>query len=281
MVTQGNCSTAQSSDLFKRAEQELLTEFSWNNWFIDGYWPENAPRVSLMMELAMGRWQSGHRAIEVGCANGYIAHLLSSLGYQVDAVDAYKDSDRDQTFAKKGIRYWETNLNDVEPLSNIPAGSYDLLLLGEVFEHILNQPAGLLRSSLRVLRPGGMMILTTPNPSTVMTAIRVLRDEYVLWGTDEFLRETKVDGGNIIDNGDIHYREYPARLVTELMVELGVKIGGVRYVQMGVAKTQAPLKRLFKRLLQATPLASSRLFSPGYVIWAYKDGVPSAGSAAR
>ena len=281
MAHHGNKSAAWSKDLFKRAEKELLSEFSWNNWFMDGYWPENAPRVGLMMELAMGRWKEGDRALEVGCANGYIAFLLRELGYRVDAVDACEDPDRDKIFAKKGIKYWETNLNDVEPLADVPDGSYDLLLLGEVFEHILNQPAGLLRNSLRVLRPGGMMILTTPNPSTVMTAIRVLRDEYVLWGTDEFLRETKVDGGNIIDNGEIHYREYPARLVTELMTGIGFKIGGVRYVQMGISKTQTPFKRLFKRLLQATPLASSRLFSPGYVIWAYKDVVASAGPAVH
>jgi 2-polyprenyl-3-methyl-5-hydroxy-6-metoxy-1,4-benzoquinol methylase len=281
MPNQTSCANSDSSDRFTKAERELLQEFSWNNWFMDGYWPENSPRVRLMMGLATERWQPGHRAIEVGCANGYIAFLLNELGYQVDAVDAYHDPDRDKIFAKKGIRYWETNLNDVEPLAKIPTGSYDLLLLGEVFEHILNQPTGLLRNCLRVLRPGGMMILTTPNPSTVMTAIRVLKDEYVLWGTDEFLRETKVDGGSVIDNGDIHYREYPARLVVGLMAELGFKIGGVRYVQMGVAKIHSPVKRLFKRLLQATPLASSRLFSPGYVIWAYKDGTPSSGSDSR
>ena len=260
-----------SFERYDSAKQELLGELGWNNWFINSYWPENAPRVDLMMELAMGRWQAGHRALEVGCANGYIAHLLSTLGYGVDAVDACDDPDRDKIFAKKGIKYWHTNLNDVEPLANIPGSSYDLLLLGEVFEHILNQPAGLLRSSLRVLRPGGMLILTTPNPSTVMTAMRVLADQYVLWGTDEFLRDTKVDGGKIIDNGEIHYREYPARLVAELLSELGFRIGGVRYVQMGISKVHSPLKRLIKTLLQATPVSKSRLFCPGYVIWAYKD----------
>ncbi|MFM7213679.1 MAG: class I SAM-dependent methyltransferase [Verrucomicrobiota bacterium] len=271
MLGNKNESSVWSLKRFRSAELELLREFSWNNWFIDSYWPENAPRVALMMELAMGRWQLGHRAMEVGCANGYIAYLLSSLGYKVDAVDAYDDPDRDKIFATKGVNYSHTNLNDVEPLAHIPSSTYDLLLLGEVFEHILNQPAGLLRSSLRVLRPGGMMILTTPNPSTVMTAVRVLADQYVLWGTDEFLRETKVDGGKIIDNGEIHYREYPARLVAALLGELGFKIGGIRYIQMGISTKHSPLKRLMKRSLQATPIARSRLFSPGYVIWAYRD----------
>ena len=274
MVGREYNSSAWCPKRFRSAELELLKALSWNNWFTDSYWPENAPRVGLMMELAMGRWQPGHRAMEVGCANGYIAHLLSTLGYKVDAVDACDDPDRDKMFAKKGINYYHTNLNDVEPLAQIPSSTYDLLLLGEVFEHILNQPAGLLRSSLRVLRPGGMIILTTPNPSTVMTAFRVLADQYVLWGTDEFLRETKVDGGKIIDKGEIHYREYPARLVAGLLGELGFRIGGIRYIQMGITKKHSPLKRLLKRILQATPIAKSRLFSPGYVIWGYRENAP-------
>lgn len=109
-----------------------------------------------------------------------------------------------------------------------------------------------------------------------MNAVRVLADQYVLWGTDEFLRETKVDGGKIIDNGDIHYREYPARLVAGLLGELGFKIGGIRYIQMGISTKYSQPKRLMKRILQATPIARSRWFSPGYVIWTYRDNTRTA-----
>jgi 2-polyprenyl-3-methyl-5-hydroxy-6-metoxy-1,4-benzoquinol methylase len=274
MESHGRCSSGSVSKRFNDAEQELLREFVWNEWFTGTYWPENRIRVQFMMEMLMGRWVKGHRALEVGCANGYVAYLLSVLGYNVDAVDAYEDERRVELFKKGGVRYWETNLNEVEPLTNIPADSYEVVLLGEVFEHILNQPAGLLRNSLRILRPGGMIILTTPNPSTFMNAVRVLRDEYVLWGTDSFLRDTKVDGKKIIDRGDVHYREYPARLVANLMVELGFSIGGIRYVQSGVSKKQSAMKRFIKALLISSPLSSWRLFSPGYVIWAYKGSLP-------
>jgi len=225
-----------------------------------------------MASVALERFPdpASRRALEVGCANGYVAYLFRQLGFEVSAVDAYDDEKRVELFANGGIAYQETNLNVVNPLSEFPPESFDLVLLGEVFEHILNQPAGLLRGILRLLRPGGLLILTTPNPSTIANAIRLLRDGYLLWGTFEFLKETKVDGGRIIDRGDIHYREYPAWVVQNLMAEIGYRVEGVRYVRAGSAPTHSSGKRLIKWLLGMLRLASLRILSAGYLIWGTK-----------
>src|SRR5439155_11474834 len=99
------------------------------------------------------------------------------------------------------------------------------------------------------------------NPSTLMNAIRLLLDRYLLWGTFEFLRETKIDGGKIIDRGDIHYREYPAWVVRDLMADVGFRVGGMKYVRAGVAPTQSFGKRCAKRLLLTSGLASLGLFA--------------------
>jgi len=263
---------------YPEAVRGLLDEFTWNPWFTKSYWPENEPRIRLMARLALERFPAaeGRRAMEVGCASGFVAYLFRLLGFEVSAIDAYEDEKRDELFRKGGVAYQATNLNAVDPLSEFPQESFDLILLGEVFEHILNQPAGLLRSIFRLLRPGGLLILTTPNPSTLANAIRVLRDGYVLWGTAEFLNETKLDGGRIIDLGDIHYREYPARIVRDLLTEVGYHVDGVRYVRTGNAPTHSLHKRLIKSLLQRSGLASLRAFSPGYVIWASRAAEPGA-----
>jgi len=34
------------------AVRELLEEFAWNTWFIDTFWPENAPRIRLMVDIS-------------------------------------------------------------------------------------------------------------------------------------------------------------------------------------------------------------------------------------
>jgi SAM-dependent methyltransferase len=43
------------------------------------------------------------------------------------------------------------------------SGSFDVVLFCEMIEHLLMDPLGVLREIHRVLRPGGVLVLTTPN----------------------------------------------------------------------------------------------------------------------
>jgi SAM-dependent methyltransferase len=259
---------------YAQAVSQLLAEFSWNPWFLNSYWPENEPRVHLMASIAIRelRDTNARRVLEVGCANGYVAYLFSLLGFGVKAVDAYEDESRTALFQKGGIGYSQTNLNDAQPLEELADGSFDLVLLGEVFEHILNHPAGLLASVHRILRPGGLVILTSPNPSTLMNAVRILRDIPLPWGTHEFLTEIKFDDGKVINRADIHYREYPASIVREALIRRGFEIGETTYVRIGNAPVHQRGKRFLKGILARTGLAKARPFAPGYLIWARKPG---------
>jgi hypothetical protein len=139
-----------------------------------------------------------------------------------------------------------------------------------VFEHVLNHPAGLLSTVLRLLRPNAVLILTTPNPSTLVNGLRLMNDDYVLWGTEAFLRDIKVDQGKVISRADIHYREYPAWIVRNLMVELGYRIESLSDCSAGAAPLHSFAKRLVKRLLLRSGLAKWRLFAFGYIICARK-----------
>ncbi len=259
---------------YRDAAHRLVSEFAWNSWFINSYWPENEPRVRRIAQLCLKGAPPGRQVLELGCANGYIAALFHWLGFEVEAADAYPDVRRTELFQTLGIDYHEMNLNEVSPLRKLSSMSFDMVLLGEVFEHILNQPKGLLEEIFRVLRPGGTFILTTPNPSTVINAFRLLQDRYVLWGTPEFLRVAKIDGDKIIDRGDIHYREYPARIIRDLLAEVGFEIGEIEYIRYGNAPTHSFPKRLIKGLLLVSGLSRLRLFAPGYLICTKKPDSP-------
>jgi len=208
--------------------------------------------------------------LEVGCANGYIACLFNELGYRTFAMDSGDDPKRDEMFARRNIGFTSGNLNDAPPLAAHADASMDVVVLGEVFEHVLNHPAGLLQAVHRILRPGGVTILTTPNPSTLANSIRLLGDGYVLWGTPAFLRDVKLRNGNVIDRGDIHYREYPAWIVMELMKELGFDVRSVQYYRAGIAPTHSAPKKLVKTLLALSGLSKTRPFALGYIIDARK-----------
>lgn len=259
---------------YSAAVQALLKEFSWNPWFLETYWPENAQRVKSIVELASkpdgGAGDRPRTVLEVGCANGYIACLFNELGFRAAAMDSYDEEKRDAMFARRDIAYTKGNLNDAPPLATFADSSMDVVVLGEVFEHILNHPAGLLQAVYRILRPGGKVILTTPNPSTLANSIRLLGDGYVLWGTPSFLRNVKLQGTTVIDKGDIHYREYPAWIVADLMKEIGYRIESVQYYRAGIAPTHSIAKKAVKTLLALSGLSKTRPFALGYIIEARK-----------
>ena len=91
----------------------------------------------------------GKIALDIGCRDGYWSERLKSRGFEVQALDL------DPTYTK-AIKY------DVE--NGLPFGSqsFDLVWCTEVIEH-LYKPKYLLNEIERVLKPGGMVILTTPN----------------------------------------------------------------------------------------------------------------------
>jgi SAM-dependent methyltransferase len=263
----------RSMKSYQAAVNALLQEFHWNPWFHNTYWPENAQRVQAIAELASKHptaTDGQGTLLEMGCASGYIAYLFNELGFRTSAIDADQDIRRDEMFARQGITYTKANLNEAPPLSGFSDSSMDVVVMGEVFEHILNHPAGLLQAVHRILRPGGVLILTTPNPSTLANSIRLLGDGYVLWGTPSFLRDVKLKANGVIDRGDIHYREYPAWIVSDLITELGYRIESVQYYRGGIAPTHSTAKKVVKALLALSGLSKTRPFGLGYIIEARK-----------
>jgi 2-polyprenyl-3-methyl-5-hydroxy-6-metoxy-1,4-benzoquinol methylase len=249
----------------------LLNEFRGNSWFVDQCWPENKHRVLLMLEDLVERKPDRTASVlDVGCANGYITYLFARAGYAVTATDSWHIPERDEMFARLGVQYFPSNLNDLHPFAAIKDRSFDGVICGEVFEHILNHPLGILIDFHRILKPGGVLILTTPNPSTLMNALRVVLDRHTLWGTDVFIEKPKLKDGVVIDQGDIHYREYTTREVTHALETAGFHVDKIRYMGMGIAGKQPLLKKFLKTLFAKT-LMTKRLFASNHYFVAVKN----------
>jgi SAM-dependent methyltransferase len=107
-----------------------------------------------------GRGAGLFRAMEPGAvldipAGGAIqSRALCSLGYRVVSVDLFPPARRE------GASPWIcADANDLLPFRD---AAFDYVLSREGIEHLEDQ-MGFLRNCARVLRPGGKMVLTTPN----------------------------------------------------------------------------------------------------------------------
>ena len=103
---------------------------------------------------------AGERICELGCGNGYLAGLLTDAGFQVTGVDASKTG---IAIARKTHGDCDFLCRPIEPeLADVLGRDrFDAVVSTEVIEHMYH-PRGLLDVAFSILRPRGLLLLTTP-----------------------------------------------------------------------------------------------------------------------
>jgi len=106
---------------------------------------------------AIRAWQPAGRALDVGCGPGYFMEVAARQGYEVWGVDV-SDYGRRLARASFGDRVLAGTLEQA-PLE---PQSFDLLTAFDTFEHLYT-PLSFLSKARDLLRPGGLLVITTPN----------------------------------------------------------------------------------------------------------------------
>ncbi|HEX8394660.1 MAG TPA: class I SAM-dependent methyltransferase [Longimicrobium sp.] len=113
------------------------------------------------------------RALDVGCGAGELLARLRLAGYDAQGVEW------DPAAAEVGRRTsgCPVQTGDFRAV-DLPAGSFDLVVLSHVFEH-LDDPRGALRRIHELLAPGGRAVLLYPNPESL--GARVFGSAWFNW----------------------------------------------------------------------------------------------------
>lgn len=114
--------------------------------------------MSLMPDL------SGKKILDIGCHDGRWSRFFSECKYYgVEISDAAKKA------RKKGLRVRQYDIERGLPYKD---NYFDILFARDVIEHIYDTDFFLMECR-RVLKPGGMLVFTTPNVGSVNTRIRL------------------------------------------------------------------------------------------------------------
>jgi 2-polyprenyl-3-methyl-5-hydroxy-6-metoxy-1,4-benzoquinol methylase len=124
-----------------------------------------ASKVS-SVDFSLGR---GKRALDVGCAYGYVSEILTGLGYETCSVDLSKWGIN----KAKALSGGNFLVCDAQTMLPFRTDSFDLVTCFDVLEH-LQFPEKALRNMLDSCK--GSLICTTPNRRVEKTVRRVTRD---------------------------------------------------------------------------------------------------------
>jgi len=124
------------------------------------------------------------KVLDLGCGSGDYAQRLKESGFEVTA----SDMDVKRFNYHDTIEFKESHLDRPLPFGD---QSFDHIIFLEVIEHIYN-PDFVIREISRVLKPNGVLILSTPNILNIGSRLRFLFE-----GSFDFFREPILDYSKI------------------------------------------------------------------------------------
>lgn len=159
---------------------------------------------------------SGGQALEVGPGSGaYIPTLkdLCSTVYAADCERAYLKAIELRYGEDRSVRLVVDDITH----SELPDASFDLVLCTEVVEHIADSTAAI-RNLARVMKPGGILVLSTPQRySSLELTARLALSPWLIWLTRLLYREAVLELGHI-------------NLLTEKTLRAQFEAGGLQII---------------------------------------------------
>jgi 2-polyprenyl-3-methyl-5-hydroxy-6-metoxy-1,4-benzoquinol methylase len=144
------------------------------------------------------------RILDIGCATGYLGNILKKNNNYVVGFDISKSAIKN---AKKILhKAYQLNIEtDKFPYLE----KFDLIILSEVIEHLF-QPQLTLKRIIKLLKPNGLLLITTPN--------------FLYWGNRILFLKGNFSYSNqgIFDESHLHF--FTDKSLKKIMIQNNLKI---------------------------------------------------------
>ena len=209
------------------------------------------------------------QVLDIGCDAGHMTFSMSALGFDVSAVDFLPTPCAGQKYGEKmlhlhreyDIEYRQCNIaTDLLPF---PDASFDGVYMGAIIEHLPNGHKRALKEAWRVLRPGGHLILDTPNLGYFWNRLGLLRGAPICWPISGLFNDELFVG---------HYREFTVAEIKQMLEWSGFFVQQTKMINLSLKPQLDGFHLPFlkaARLVTAWSAAAVAGVIPGlrYVTW--------------
>lgn len=210
--------------------------------------------AKLVDEVSKGRKL---KILDLGSLGGYLAFLLKCRGHDVYALDKKRIETKfwKSRFDREYIRFDICDLTR----EKIPFEDqqFDVILFFEIIEHLPIYPIFVVQEIKRILKKGGVVLLSTPNFLRLTSRIQIVlgKPPYSLESFD-------------MERGTGHFREFTSNELVFLMERLGFLVLEIEYRFFGAQTSgltkifefvQAFLSKIFSSLNATIVLTAKKV----------------------
>jgi SAM-dependent methyltransferase len=167
----------------------------------------HAPRFAALLTLLDDYVKPGMLVLDIG-RSALTGLMHERFGVQVDCLGFHKNGP-----SPEGHNWWyDLNLAADPEKWRTDLPSYDVIVMGEVIEHLYTAPRLVLSFLRSLLKDGGVLIIQTPNAAVLHKRVELLlgRNPY------ELIRERQNDPG--------HFREYTRKELVAAVESAGLQV---------------------------------------------------------
>jgi 2-polyprenyl-3-methyl-5-hydroxy-6-metoxy-1,4-benzoquinol methylase len=162
---------------------------------------KNNPRYKKIWSYIFENYKNNIKVLDIGCTNGDFSVPLIKKGFDCYGIDYIDKAIRESR--SKGVKVLKSSFLERLPFRS---GFFDIVFAGEVIEHTIDDES-FLKEINRVLKPGGLLILTTPNLVSLGNRVLMFMGRLPRFAYNEF-----------------HYRIYNSALIKSKLAKTDFSI---------------------------------------------------------
>lgn len=191
---------------------------------LDEYFWGSSYRFALLVSILRQKLPKGAKVLDAGSGHGILAAALQATGFDASASDLHGGL---PVFDHLKIPYSTWHL-EAEP-APYQDRAFDAVVLSQTIEHFTYSPLRPLREIVRIVKPGGFILIDAPNVSSFRNISKLIRGKTLHWNLKKHYLEQEPEVRNGVPYYDRHNHEYSMQDLRDIAEFFGLELELARY----------------------------------------------------